>query len=606
MPTALELETRQAPFSPASWNAEARTIEALISTGADVQRRDAKGPFIERLDLAAIDPASLAGIPVLDGHRQTGSEHVVGVVESARREGASLVAIIRLSGADDVRSTVLKVQEGVLRGVSVGYVVTRWTESKNPQSKIPLRTAVEWTIREVSLVGIPADPEARIRSEKELMPDEITPNGGAGETPPMTPAATETRADLNAQIRSLAETAGLDRVWADAQIDAGADIGSARSAALDAVIERTSGVGGIRIHVGADNTDPAIIVARQAEALAQRMGGPAASEPAQQYLQLGFVDFARDALSRSGVSVSGLSAETILTRAMHTTSDFPLLLEQGGNRVVSNAYQVAASPLVQLAVRRTVSDLRDVTVLKAGEMSPLKKVNEAGEIKSVSMGEAAEGYAIETYGGIFSLSRKLLINDQFGVFGQSAARLGTAAAQAEADALVSLLTQSSGAGPVMSDGKRLFHADHGNLAASGAALDVATLSAGRQAMRTQKGLDGVSPVGVRPAILVVGPAQETKAEQILATLNATSVSDQNPFAGTLTLIVEPRITGNAWYLFGDKATAPVLEMAYLASASGPQIATREGWEVLGREFRVTLDLGVGATDWRGAYRNPGA
>jgi hypothetical protein len=51
---------------------------------------------------------------------------------------------------------------------------------------------------------------------------------------------------------------------------------------------------------------------------------------------------------------------------------------------------------------------------------------------------------------------------------------------------------------------------------------------------------------------------------------------------------------------------PVLEYAYLSSAQGPQIASREGWDVLGMEFRVVLDFGAGAVDWRGAWKNPGA
>ena len=77
------------------------------------------------------------------------------------------------------------------------------------------------------------------------------------------------------------------------------------------------------------------------------------------------------------------------------------------------------------------------------------------------------------------------------------------------------------------------------------------------------------------------------------------------FAGKLTLIVEPRIAGTGWYIFGDPATAPVLEIAYLASAPGPHLSSRDGWDVLGREFRVVLDLGVGVVDHRGAYFSAG-
>lgn len=118
------------------------------------------------------------------------------------------------------------------------------------------------------------------------------------------------------------------------------------------------------------------------------------------------------------------------------------------------------------------------------------------------------------------------------------------------------------------------------------------------------GLDGVTPINATPKYLVVGTDRETEAEKVLATINAATVGDVNPFGGRLSLLVEPRID-TAWYLFADPAVLPVLECAYLSGAEGPQLASREGWDVLGREFRVILDFGCGATDFRGAYRNPG-
>ncbi len=124
------------------------------------------------------------------------------------------------------------------------------------------------------------------------------------------------------------------------------------------------------------------------------------------------------------------------------------------------------------------------------------------------------------------------------------------------------------------------------------------------AMRTQKGLDGATPINVVPRFLLVGPALETAAEKLLASIYAATTDDVQPIR--LSLLVEPRITGNSWYVFGDPASAPVLEYAYLSSAPGPQLSSRDGWEVLGREFRVVLDFGCGAVEHRGAYRNPGA
>jgi hypothetical protein len=39
---------------------------------------------------------------------------------------------------------------------------------------------------------------------------------------------------------------------------------------------------------------------------------------------------------------------------------------------------------------------------------------------------------------------------------------------------------------------------------------------------------------------------------------------------------------------------------------GPQMSSREGWDVLGMEFRVIDDFGAGVVDHRGAYSNAGA
>jgi len=356
------------------------------------------------------------------------------------------------------------------------------------------------------------------------------------------------------------------------------------------------------IRVGPSGDDPAVVHERMADALACRAMGTEPNEAARPYINLGLSDMARLSLQRSGATgIATLSREEILTRAMHVTSDFPNLLNATGNRILMPAYQAARSPLFQLARQRTADDFRPVSLLRLREFGKLQKVTEAGEIKALTTGEAKEGYSLETFGGMFALSRKAIINDDLGAFARWAEMMGRAAAETEADQLVTLLTSN----PVMEDAKALFHADHGNLAAAGAAPDVASLSAARLALRRQKGLDGVSPISATPKFILAAPELETTFEKLLAELAAAKVDDQNPFSGKMTLLIEPRLSGEDWYVFADPAMLPVLEYAYLSSAQGPQIASRDGWETLGREFRVVLDFGCGAVDWRGAYHNPG-
>jgi hypothetical protein len=588
--------TRRADTRPNSYNPETRTFEAVISTGAGVQRRDARGPYIERLSLdpSHVDLSRLRGAPVLNTHRQSGLGDVIGVVEEAHFDNGQLVARVKLSARDDVAPIARDIADGILRGVSIGYSVEKWAESIDANGQ-RTRTAIQWRPHEASLVPVPADPGSRIRSEDNAMPDNIVNNDNPN---------AETRAQVNAQIRSIAELAGLDDTWTNGQIDAEASADEARRAAFEAM--RTRSTPTIRTQqVGPSNDDPAVKLTRMAGALAARMGVAMADE-SRVYANMGMIDMARAMLIERGVAgVHLLGKEEVLTRAMATISDFPNLLTATGNRVLQSAYQLAASPIKALARQRTAPDFRPLSVLKLGDFDTLEEITESGEITGTSTAEAKESYSLTTLARMFRLSRKAMINDDLGAFGRWGAMMGKAAAETETQLLLALLLQNGGAGPTMDDGKTLFHADHGNLAAAGAAPSVTTLSDGRLAMRTQKGLEGKMPINVAPKTLVVGADLETAAEEILATLSPTAVADVNVFSGRLSLAVESRLPAKAWYLFADPAAAPVLEYAYLSSAQGPQLASRDGWDVLAREFRVVLDFGCGAVDWRGIYRNPG-
>ncbi|WIM10596.1 prohead protease/major capsid protein fusion protein [Enhydrobacter sp.] len=566
------------------------TIKVVFATNKPVRR----GGFNEVLSLKPghIDLSRLIGASVLNGHQQGDVRSVLGIILDAKVENGEAVATLKLSSREDVAPIVRDIADGVIRHVSVGYSVQKWTDSTDASGQCT-RTAVAWTPHEISFVPVPADSGTTTRSGN--MPDNIVNNDNPN---------AETRAQVNAQIRSIAELVGLDDTWTNGQIDAEASADDARRAAFEAMRTRTTPT--IRTQqVGPSNDDPAIKLTRMAGALAARMGVPMADE-SRPYANMGMIDMARAMLVERGVAgVHLLGKEETLTRAMATLSDFPNLLTETGNRVLQSGYQLAASPIKALARQRTAPDFRPLSVLKLGDFDTLQEVTESGEITGTSTAEAKESYSVKTLGRMFRVSRKDMINDDLGALGRWGTMMGKAAAETETSLLLSLLLQNSGAGPTMEDGNPLFHASHGNIAAAGAAPSVTTLSDGRLAMRTQRGLEGKMPINVAPKTLLVGADLETTSEQILASLSPVAVDDVNPFSGRLSLAVESRLPAKAWYLFADPAAAPVLEYAYLSSAQGPQLASRDGWDVLAREFRVVLDFGCGAVDWRGVYRNPG-
>ena len=602
MADTMELLTRRATLAPATADPEARTVEVVWSTGAPVRRRDMAGQYIERLSLApeAVNLSRLEGASVLDAHRQTAVRDVLGSVRSAAVDGKRGTALIQFSARPEVEPVWQDVLAGILRHVSVGYSVEDWAETTENGARV--LTAVRWTPHEISLVPTPADPGAHIRMETEMTD---TTSQEAADTAPKT----ETRAAANAEIRSIARIAGLDQSWIDGQIDGGADPDTARRAAFEALAKRSAPAiraEQVRVEMGESQDDPALRAREMGEALYARINPRhELSEPARRYAYSTPVDMAKELLSLRGESTMALSPASLVTRALHTTSDFPIILGDTVGRVLRDAYQAAPSGIRRLGRQTTARDFRAVNKIMLGEAPLLEKLNEHGEIKAGTMAEAREAYKVETWARKIGVTRQVLVNDDLGAFADLARRMGQAAAETEARILVTLLEAGSGNGPTMSDGKTLFHADHGNKAGTGAAISDATLSAARLALRTQKGIEDRT-IRVTPRNLLVPPALETTAEKWLASIAPATAADVNPFSGSLSLVVEPRLSSaTRWYVTADPGEIDGLEFAYLSGAEGPQVESRSGWDVDGVEIRVILDFGAGFIDHRGWFMNAG-
>lgn len=593
----MTLHSRSTAPRPATVDLEARTAEAIVSTFADVVRNG----FVERLDPAGMDPARLVGAPVLDGHRRETSRDQLGVVEAAELRPEGLWARLRFRSNEAARAVLADIAEGTIRGLSVGYAVTSWRESREGRTLV--RTATAWSPLEVSVVPIPADAGAHFRAA----------TGGpkmaeTTEAPAPAPAETtevQTRAAVNAEIRTIAETAGLGRAWADAQIDGGATLEDARAAAFAEMQARRSAptTRTARADIVLDHTDPALIVRREGEALfARHHPDHQISEPARSYTYRSTPTIAADCLRRAGQSVTGLSEAELVTRALHTTSDFPAILGDAMGRELRAGYNAPTGGVRQLA-RQSSSRylLRDKEVLRLGELDTLKRVNEHGEFKSGTLAETVERYQVETFGRIIGLSRAFLVNDDLSAQVQAMGRLGRAARAFEHQQLVAKLE----ANPLLSDGVAVFDAaGHGNTkaAAGGTLANVkADLAAARLAMRKQTAVGGAL-IDVAPRYVLAPPDLETILEEALSAVQATSTAEVNVFSA-LSLVVEPRLTSSTrWYVVADPAQVDGLEYAYLEGAPGPQMESRAGFEVDGMQFRIRLDFGCGWTDHRGWFR----
>lgn len=616
--------TRRASINASSFNAKENTFSAVISAGTPVKRRD---PFDGSLyfEALAITPAAVrlgrvkdGVVPLLNSHRSNSLADRLGIVTATRMEYGRLIADIRLSQSDDANAVAADIAAGTPPNVSIGYQVHAMTEAASSRGDTPTHTATDWELMEVSLVPIPADPKTHIRSQKGLDMDDqdegIDTNDDHNEAGDRSGSDVRAMSDRHArQAYDLAARANLPADFARQHIDRGVTLQEFRGIifdkkAGDADRTRTGSIG-----FGGHQTfaDPEFLGRSIQDALVARMTGKPPAAAASEFMGRSMLELGEMLLRSRGERVSWSDrsriAEQMLERSSgyHTTSDFPILLQGAGDRVLRDAYQASETPLKRLALRRNARDFRPMTSVQVSDAPRLLKVGESGEVKYGTRGEEKEVGKIDTYGRMFSISRQAIVNDDLDAFGRSARDWGRAAAETETDLLVGLLTANSGNGVKLGDGNPVYGTSRGNKAAAGTVISPPNLSTARQALREVKGLDGKTPISVTPKYLLVGAAKETEGEMVLADLAAASVDDVNPFSGKLTLLVEPRLPGNAWRLFAEPTQVPSIVASYLNGEAAPHLDIVQGWTTLGVEFRAYLDFGCWMEDWRGTYLNPG-
>lgn len=582
------MHTRRADFRPQSADPEALTAELIWSTGADVERRDKVGVYVERLRMEpdAVDLSRLRGAPLLNAHQQRDLSDVIGVVVDASVDGRQGVATVKFS--ERHKAVFADVEAGILRSVSVGYHVSQWTAANEGGTRI--RIATRWQPLEISLVPVGADPLATVR--------------GAPMDDQNTDAAVATREATDAEIRRLCQIGGADP---EPLITLGATVEDARRASLAALVARSQTVETRpAVTVVRDYEDPLERAAAYGDAILTRLDPKhVPADRARQYTGMSLRDMAGDCLRHAGVRVGTFAADTIISRALHTTSDFPLILGDVVGKTLRTAYTVQPSGVRSLARQVSVPDFRAKTYVAFGDHLALEAINEHGEFKSGTIGEAqGESVKVGTYGKIFGYTRQLMVNDDLGALQRIGDIAATSARQMEADLVVDLLAGPAGVGPLLADGKRLFHVDHNNLKSPGA-VPATDLAAVMLAMRKHVGVSGKT-IDVQPTTIIAPPELEEGLLKYFGEYVPETPTNVNPWRD-LRVVIDPRLSAKSttrWYLVAEVIEG--LVAANLEGNAGPVIETRAGFEVDGVQLRVRHDFGCAFLDWRGWYNDAGA
>lgn len=569
-------QQRAAPLRASTWNAEDLTFELVLSTGAAVDR----GLFIEVLDLAGATWPDT--IPLLDSHRQGSLDDNIGDVTNIRLEGAEIVGTAKLSKhSDKAKRIAAELSDNRSFAASIGYDVTKWAETKDGTKRT--LTAKTFRILECSLVSVPADAAAGVRSH--------------------TPERTKmTRAEINAEIRSIAKATNMDAAWIDSQIDAEATVQDARAAAIEAMKTRSPKTPA-SVQIVADHTDPTAIRDAMAGALAHRIAPDAVKleGKATEYRGHSILDLVGDMAAARGERVNLRDREGLLQRAVgaHSTSDFPLLLAAATNKALLAKYEIAQPTYRKWAAKKTFTNWTQHSFLRIGDVPAFKEIKEGGEVKYGTISETGEKVALREFTSGIALSRRAISNDDLSALSDMSSGFVTRAATDENILLYALLKSN----PVLSDGKAVFHVDHGNLP-NAAAFGSSAIAPMVKALRGQKSLDGM-PLNLSPALLVVGSDLEVAARTLLAAVNATKTADVNPWSNFAELVVDPNLGATEYYIFTSPTAAPAFVYGYLAGEEGPQVRSEVEFDTLSTKIAATLSFGYGAIDYRGVVKNAG-
>jgi ATP-dependent Clp endopeptidase proteolytic subunit ClpP len=433
---------------------------------------------------------------------------------------------------------------------------------------------------------------------------------------------TQRRKDIRARFEPLIKKypdAKLDVLMTDCLDDMAVSV----QAAVDKLMvklgegaEPTAGHYASRIETGESDTEKFVRAVTQS---IMARCGMEKRDPANEFHNYSLQEVAQACLERNQFKTKGLDRQRMIRAALamgrnnvlaagQTTSDFPVLMENVMHRQVLTAYNATPDTWSTFCTVGSVSDFREWQRLRVGSIGDIDTVNEAGEYKHKVIPDASkEAISVVRRGNIIGITPDVIENDDIGYISSLTTTFGRAAKRTIETQVYVLLVSN----PVLKDGKALFHADHKNLAGSGAIPSVDSLEAARVAMAMQKDIGGNEFLDIRPNIWLGGLARGGDVRVLVGAQydpdTPNKLQKPNKVNGIVQNIIDtPRIAGTEWYLFADPAVAPVIEVVFLNGQSEPVLAMEENFQTAGVSYRVELPFGVGAIGYEGSYKNPGA
>jgi ATP-dependent protease ClpP protease subunit len=414
-------------------------------------------------------------------------------------------------------------------------------------------------------------------------------------------------------ILALGTKVGLDRAKIDEIVASDVDASGARDLIIDAIAAQQQAtaprIAGVHsaVSVGMDEKEKFHVGALQAVSARAGLEDRDAKNALTGYT---LAELARESLRVRGIDASG-SASDVAMRVFqnasgitHSTADFTNITRDVAHKAMLRGWEEHPESFEAWTRAGNLSDFKTAHRVGLNGFEELEKVNENGEIKSGTMSDRGETIRLETFAKLFGISRQLIINDDLSTLVEAPRKMGRAARRTVGTAVYNLLIN----GQTMTEtGETLFHAaTHKNLKTT--AFGATALTEIKAAMRTQKDPGSGGNLNISPSFLIVPAALEIAALQLMASqvkVGGTN-GEPNPFAGMAQVIVEGRLddaSPTKFYAAADANIYDTIEVAYLNGIAAPFMDQQEGFTVDGVQYKVRLDFGVRALDFRGLFKS---
>jgi len=354
---------------------------------------------------------------------------------------------------------------------------------------------------------------------------------------------------------------------------------------------------------------------QESEAVLVAQYGAATMERAHPLRRIGLRKLIDACCQMEGREPPGIGAsESEVIRAAFSTISLPGILSNVANKTMLAAYTAVPGVARLLARKLSVSDFKQNTGYRlTGDMT-MQEVGPDGELKHATLGESSFTYQARTYGRMFGLTRRDLINDDLGAFMEVPRLIGRGAALTLEEAFWALVLANTG--NFFSTGNKNY------ISGATTVLGPDGLEQAVQKFLEQTDADG-KPIVLNPRWLVVPPPLKVTADQLYKSTvfntggaaTATKVPNANVFAGLYEPVVSPYLSNaafagssaTAWYLWGDPADVAAFGICYLNGNETPTIEDAPpAPNILGQGWRGYFDFGVCQIDPRGVVKSKGA